>query len=75
MVKLIGGDAEGIVQALNLLSFPTADEQVSDKWLGGGAVRALEASAKFLVAQKQIDTALDDYAPFVNSAYAKEAAK
>jgi taurine transport system substrate-binding protein len=75
MVKLIGGDAEGIVQALNLLSFPTADEQVSDKWLGGGAVRALEASAKFLVAQKQIDTALDDYAPFVNSAYAKEASK
>jgi len=75
MVKLIGGDAEGIVQALNLLSFPTAEEQVSDRWLGGGAVRALEASARFLVEQKQIDNALDDYAPFVNSAYAKEVSK
>lgn len=75
IVKLIGGDGAGAVEALNLLSFPNADEQASDTWLGGGAVRALNESAKFLVAQKQIDNALDDYAPFVNSSYAKEASK
>ncbi|MNL41259.1 hypothetical protein D3C87_1636610 [compost metagenome] len=75
IVKLIGGDGAGTVEALNLLSFPTAQEQASEIWLGGGAVRALTESAKFLTDQKQIDKALDDYAPYVNSAYAKEAAK
>ncbi|MBP0440048.1 taurine ABC transporter substrate-binding protein [Tianweitania sediminis] len=75
IVKMIGGDGAGAVEALNLLSFPNADEQASDAWLGGGAQRALSESAKFLVEQKQIDTALDDYAPFVNTTYAAEAAK
>ncbi|MBM3095308.1 taurine ABC transporter substrate-binding protein [Ensifer sp. T173] len=75
IVKLIGGDGAGTVEALNLLSFPTAQEQASETWLGGGAVRALTESAKFLADQKQIDKALDDYAPYVNSAYAKEASK
>ena len=75
IVKLIGGDGAGAVEALNLLSFPNADEQASDTWLGGGAVRALNESAKFLVDQKQIDKSLDDYALFVNSSYAKEASK
>ncbi|WP_457588167.1 taurine ABC transporter substrate-binding protein [Ensifer canadensis] len=75
IVKLIGGDGAGTVEALNLLSFPTAQEQASETWLGGGALRALTESAKFLTDQKQIDKALDDYTPYVNSAYAKEAAK
>ena len=75
IVKLIGGDGAGTVEALNLLSFPTAQEQASETWLGGGAVRALSESAKFLADQKQIDKALDDYTPYVNSAYAKEASK
>ncbi|RJG41358.1 taurine ABC transporter substrate-binding protein [Mesorhizobium sp. DCY119] len=75
IVKLIGGDGAGAVEALNLLSFPNAAEQASDLWLGGGATRALVESAKFLAAQKQIDKALDDYAPFVNSSYAKAASE
>lgn len=74
IVKLIGGDGPGAVEALSLLSFPTAAEQASDTWLGGGAIKALSESAKFLVAQKQIDKALDDYAPYVNASYAKQAA-
>lgn len=75
IVKMIGGDGAGTVEALNLLSFPDAGEQASETWLGGGALKALSESAKFLVAQKQIDKALDDYAPFVNASYAKEASK
>ncbi|MEJ6781117.1 taurine ABC transporter substrate-binding protein [Aminobacter sp. Piv2-1] len=74
IVRLIGGDGAGTVEALGLLSFPTAAEQASDTWLGGGAIKALSESAKFLVAQKQIDKALDDYAPYVNATYAKQAA-
>ncbi|ASV88353.1 taurine ABC transporter, periplasmic binding protein (plasmid) [Ochrobactrum quorumnocens] len=75
IVKLIGGDGASTVEALGLLSFPNADEQASDTWLGGGAVRALNESAKFLAEQKQISKALDDYSPFVNADFAKTAAK
>jgi taurine transport system substrate-binding protein len=75
IVKLIGGDGPSTVEALGLLSFPNADEQASDAWLGGGAIRALSESAKFLVEQKQIGKSLDDYAPFVNSSFAGAAAK
>ncbi|MFB9790329.1 taurine ABC transporter substrate-binding protein [Shinella granuli] len=75
IVKLIGGDGPSTVEALELLSFPNADEQASDTWLGGGATRALTESAKFLVEQKQIGKSLDDYAPFVNASFAEAAAK
>ncbi|HEV7307052.1 taurine ABC transporter substrate-binding protein [Ensifer sp.] len=75
IVKLIGGDGPSTVEALRLLSFPNADEQASEVWLGGGATRALTESAKFLLEQKQISNALEDYAPYVNAGFAKAAAK
>lgn len=79
MVKLIGGNAEDIPGAMSLLSYPTAQEQASALWLGGGkdsgALKSLTESAKFLVTQKQLDSALTDYSPFVNGSYATAAAK
>lgn len=79
IVRLIGGKPDDIITALKLLVFPTAQEQASATWLGGGkesgAVRALDASAKFLKDQKQIDRALTDYSPHVTDQYAKAAAK
>jgi len=78
MVKLIGGKPDDVVNALKLLGFPTAKEQASPEWLGGGkdagATQALTASAQFLKAQKQIDRTLADYTPHVNSSYAQAAA-
>lgn len=79
IVKMIGGAPEDVVEALKLLVFPTVEEQASDRWLGGGAdggaVRAFAESAKFLVEQKQIDHALEDYGGFVNADFATAAAK
>ncbi|MTE00553.1 taurine ABC transporter substrate-binding protein [Paracoccus sp. YIM 132242] len=75
IVKTIGGEPAGVVEALGMLSFPDAGEQASETWLGGGALRAVSESARFLVEQKQIDGALDDYAPFVNASFAQAAAK
>jgi taurine transport system substrate-binding protein len=75
ITKMIGGDGPDTVETLKLLSFPDAHEQASATWLAGGAVTALEESAKFLVMQKQIDKALDTYKPFVTNEYAEEAAK
>ena len=68
-----------MASALKLLTFPTAQEQASNEWLGGGkeagAARAFAASAKFLKDQKQIDRALDDYSSHVTDQYAKAAVK
>lgn len=75
IVKMIGGDPAGTVEALNMLTFPDAAEQASERWLTGGAERALGESARFLAEQKQIDRSLDDYAPFVNASYASAAAQ
>ena len=75
IVKLIGGDGASTVEALNMLAFPDAAEQASKTWLGQGAIRALDESAKFLVEQKQISKALNDYAPFVDARFAEAAAK
>ncbi len=79
IVKMIGGEPKDIIEASKLLAYPTASEQASDTWLGGGAeggaVKAFAASADFLKAQKQIDSVLPDYTPYVDGSYAKAAAQ
>lgn len=79
ITKMIGGKPEDLVSALQLLIFPTAQEQASNTWLVGGAdsgaVKTLKASADFLKSQRQIDKPLTDYSPFVNGTYAQAAAK
>ncbi|MBE7420449.1 MAG: taurine ABC transporter substrate-binding protein [Ideonella sp.] len=75
MVKLVGGSGADAAEALHLLGYPNVQEQLSAAWLGGGALRALTESAKFLHAQRQIDKVLPSYAEFVNASFAKAAAK
>jgi len=79
MVKLIGGKPDDVADSLKLLGFPTAQEQASTTWLGGGkdsgAAKAFGASAQFLKEQKQIDRALDDYTAYVNASFAQAVAK
>ena len=79
IITMIAGKPDDILSALKLLIFPSAQEQASKTWLGGGkdggAVRALTASADFLKSQRQIDKVLGDYTPFVNSSYAEAASK
>jgi taurine transport system substrate-binding protein len=79
MAKLVGGEAADDADALKLLRYPAAQEQMSAEWLGGGkngkALRALTQSAEFLKSQHQINTMLPDYSPFVTAKYAEEAAK
>lgn len=79
MTKLVGGDAADNAEALKLLSYPTAQQQMSAEWLGGGkngkALGALAQSAEFLKSQHQINNILKDYSPYVTAKYAEQAAK
>jgi taurine transport system substrate-binding protein len=79
MVKLVGGEPKDVAEAVKLYGFPTAEEQASAAWLGGGknggAVRALQATAEFLKTQKSIDRLAPDYSVFVTARFAEAAAK
>jgi taurine transport system substrate-binding protein len=64
---------------LALYAFPNLIEQASCLWLGcgqkGGAVRALQLTARFLQNQKKIPALHPDYSKFVTSAYVEAALK
>jgi taurine transport system substrate-binding protein len=73
----IGGDAKASADALKLYAYPSAEQQASPAWLGGGqtggAAKALKATADFLLEQKRIDTVSGDYSKFVTAKYAEAA--
>ena len=78
VAKWSGAKPEDVPAGMALYRFPTLAEQNS-KWLGGGkdsiAAKALEATAKFQLAQKQIEKALPDYSAVVTAQYVKDAMK
>ncbi|MEL7027220.1 MAG: ABC transporter substrate-binding protein [Pseudomonadota bacterium] len=63
-----GMDAEGTEAVIATFRFPDVETQLSDAWMGGGLVDFLANSAASLEASGQL-TALDDYAPLVNSSF------
>jgi len=54
---------------LSLFDFYTKDEQLTERWLLGGVQAFVEEVADFFEEQGEIDEALDDYAPFVDSSF------
>ncbi len=61
-----GAAAEQVPQILDGFVFLPLEDQVSETWLGGTAPQAMKATAEFLQAAGRIDSARDDYGPFVN---------
>jgi taurine transport system substrate-binding protein len=78
VAKWSGAKPENVPAGMALYGFPTLAEQNS-KWLGGGknsiAAKALEATAKFQLSQKQIEKTLPDYSAVVTDQYVKDAMK
>ncbi|WP_137891897.1 taurine ABC transporter substrate-binding protein [Ramlibacter sp. 2FC] len=75
----IGGEPRDIADAVKLYAYPTAEQQASPAWLGGGkdggAAKALKFTAEFLKEQKRIDAVAPDYSLFVTSKYVEAALK
>lgn len=73
----IGGDPKASSDALKLYAYPSAEQQASAAWLGGGqaggAAKALKATADFLLEQKRIDAVAPDYSKFVTTKYVEAA--
>lgn len=69
-----GADAEQVPGILEGFSFVPLSDQAGETWLGS-APATMQATAEFLQEAGRIDSARDDYAPFVNSDIAASAAE
>jgi taurine transport system substrate-binding protein len=74
VVNLSGAKPEDVPVVFAGYTFPTLEEQVSDAYLGDATIKAIVATAGFLKEQGKIPEVLADYGPYVNPAYARQAA-
>ena len=79
IAKIVGAKPEDVPATLNDYGFPTAAQQASNAWLGGGAqsgvAKAMANTATFLKEQGRITDIPKDFGKFVNPEYAAAAAK
>lgn len=67
--KAAGMDLEPCKKLLAMFTFPTAEEQKSEKWLGGTVQKFMKEVADFFVQQGQLDHALESYEGAVDASY------
>ncbi len=69
IAKQSGQDVEVSRDMVGLFEFPTRDEQLSDAWMGGTVQTFINEVAAFYVEQGQLDKALDDYGPTIDTSF------
>ena len=67
MAKEAGMDFDAARGAIDTMSFPDLEEQLSKKWLGGGIQTFMKGVADVFVEANSIDGALDSYEDAVNA--------
>jgi taurine transport system substrate-binding protein len=76
VAKWTKADAKDVPPAMALYTFPTAEQQMSPAWLGGGAksgaAKALADTAAFLKEQGRIQEVKPDYSVFVTTDYIRK---
>lgn len=73
MARWTKADPRDVVASMALYTFPTLEEQLSPAWLGGGAARAMAATAIFLKEQGRVEEVKPDYGAFVTPHYVRKA--
>lgn len=66
IAKDAGMDEESTAATMATFSFPSVDDQLGDKWLGGGAQSFMKGVADIFVGAGSIDAALESYEAAVN---------
>lgn len=69
IAKQAGIKPEDAKSMLGLFEFPTRDEQMNEKWMGGGVQKFVNEAAKFYVQQGQIPKALDNYESTIDPSF------
>jgi taurine transport system substrate-binding protein len=79
IAKVVGAPPADVPASLAEYSFPSAAEQASSTWLGGGkdggVAKAMASTANFLKEQGRITDVPADFGKFVNPEFAAAAAK
>ena len=73
VAKWTKADAKDVPPAMALYKFPTAEEQLSAAWLGGGAAKAMTDTAVFLKEQGRVQEVKPNYGAFVTTTYVQKA--
>lgn len=73
--KAAGMDVNATKKSMGTFTFPTVDEQLSSKWLGGGTQKFLKEVADFFVEQGTFPKARGNYDSAVDASYLKTASK
>ncbi len=68
IAKESGMDVDAAKSSIMTMAFPSAQEQLSKKWLGGNVPTFMKGVADVFVEAKSIDKALDTYVNAVNAA-------
>ena len=74
IAKDAGMDVDATKATMDTFVFPSVDDQLSNKWLGGGAQTFMKGVADVFVEAGSIDKALDTYDSAVNTAPLSSAA-
>lgn len=75
IAKAAGMDVGATKETLDGFVFPTVEQQLSEKWLGGGTQKFLKEVADFFVEQGTIDKARPSYDGAVDASYLEAASK
>jgi taurine transport system substrate-binding protein len=67
--RAAGMDLDSTVDMLGMFSFPSAEDQKSEAWMGGTVQDFTKQVADFFVEQGQLDRALDSYDFAVDPGY------
>ena len=67
IAKDSGMDLAATAATIETFVFPTVEDQLSAKWLGGGAQQFMKGVAEVFVEAGSIDAALDTYESNVNT--------
>lgn len=67
IAKDAGMDEDATMSTISTFIFPGVEEQLSEKWLGGGAQEFMKGVADVFVEAGSIDAALDSYENAVNT--------
>lgn len=69
IAEAAGMSVEDSNAVLDLFSFPTAEEQLSEAWMGGAVQNFVQEVAEFFVEQGELEAALDDYGPTIDTSF------
>ena len=67
IAKDAGMDEDATMETISTFVFPTVDDQLEAKWLGGGAQEFMKGVAQVFVEAGSIDAAKDSYENAVNT--------